>query len=89
MDRWYTFDARHNRPRIGRVVIGRGRDAVDVAMTTHFGLTRLRQMTVWADEIGVDESAPALQQAEQPADPPAVGTGSEVGPRSAEPWATW
>jgi transglutaminase-like putative cysteine protease len=83
--RWYTFDARHNRPRIGRVVIGRGRDAVDVAMTTHFGLTRLRQMTVWADEMGEDEPAPAPQQAERPADRPAVGTGSEVGLRSAEP----
>ena len=35
-------------------MIGRGRDAVDVAMTTHFGLTRLRQMTVWADEIVPD-----------------------------------
>ena len=27
--RWYTFDARHNHPRIGRVVIARGRDAAD------------------------------------------------------------
>ena len=35
--RWYTFDARHNLPRIGRVVIGRGRDAVDVALTTAYG----------------------------------------------------
>ncbi len=50
-DRWYTFDARHNRPRIGRVVIGRGRDAVDVALTTSFGPLRLKQMTVWADEM--------------------------------------
>jgi transglutaminase-like putative cysteine protease len=71
--RWYTFDARHNRPRIGRVVIGRGRDAVDVAMTTHFGLTRLRQMTVWADEMGEDDPAPAPQQ---PGAQSAGGTGS-------------
>jgi len=57
--RWYTFDARHNRPRIGRVVIGRGRDAVDVALTTHFGATRLREMTVWSDEVvEAAESAP-------------------------------
>jgi transglutaminase-like putative cysteine protease len=53
--RWYTFDARHNRPRIGRVVIGRGRDAVDVALSTSFGPVRLNQMTVWADEIHPDE----------------------------------
>lgn len=50
-DRWYTFDARHNRPRIGRVVIGRGRDAVDVALTTSYGLLRLKKMTVWSDEV--------------------------------------
>jgi transglutaminase-like putative cysteine protease len=35
--RWHTFDARNNRPRIGRVVVGRGRDAVDVALITSFG----------------------------------------------------
>jgi transglutaminase-like putative cysteine protease len=35
--RWFTFDARHNRPRIGRVVIARGRDAADVAISTSFG----------------------------------------------------
>ncbi|MGD0981495.1 MAG: transglutaminase family protein [Solirubrobacteraceae bacterium] len=35
--RWHTFDARNNRPRIGRVVVGRGRDAIDVALITSFG----------------------------------------------------
>jgi transglutaminase-like putative cysteine protease len=53
-NRWYAFDARHNVPRIGRVVIGRGRDAVDVALTTSFGLQRLNTMTVWAEEVGPD-----------------------------------
>jgi transglutaminase-like putative cysteine protease len=48
---WYTFDARHNTPRIGRVVIARGRDAVDVAMTTSFGRTTLREFRVWTDEV--------------------------------------
>jgi transglutaminase-like putative cysteine protease len=48
---WYAFDARHNVPRIGRVVIGRGRDAVDVAMTTSYGPQRLAQMMVWAEEV--------------------------------------
>jgi transglutaminase-like putative cysteine protease len=48
--RWYTFDARHNVPRIGRVVIGYGRDAADVALTTSYGALRLAKMTVWADE---------------------------------------
>jgi transglutaminase-like putative cysteine protease len=49
--RWHTFDARHNVPRIGRVVIGYGRDAADVAMTTSYGALRLERMTVWADEV--------------------------------------
>lgn len=50
-DGWYTFDARHNVPRVGRVLIGRGRDAADVAFLTSYGPTRLQQMTVWADEV--------------------------------------
>jgi transglutaminase-like putative cysteine protease len=50
-DSWYTFDARHNVPRVGRVFIGRGRDAVDVAMVTSFGNAVLERMTVWADEV--------------------------------------
>ncbi len=44
--RWYTFDARHNVPRIGRVVMARGRDAVDVAITTSFGPTYLQKFSV-------------------------------------------
>ena len=50
--RWYTFDPRNNEPRIGRVLIGRGRDALDVAMVTTYGSPRLAKMTVWADEVG-------------------------------------
>src|SRR5260370_15916091 len=57
-DRWYPFDARHNVPRIGRVVIGRGRDAVDVAMATQYGSSRLDTMTVWADEVANTEATP-------------------------------
>ncbi len=49
-DRWHTFDPRNNRPRFGRVVIGRGRDAADVAMVTSFGLLTLVDMTVQAEE---------------------------------------
>lgn len=47
---WRTFDARHNKPRAGRVLIAQGRDASDVAFTTTFGSARLTQMKVWADE---------------------------------------
>jgi transglutaminase-like putative cysteine protease len=48
--RWFTFDARHNRPRIGRVVIARGRDAADVAISTSFGPTRLATFKVITEE---------------------------------------
>ncbi|MBX0326423.1 transglutaminase family protein [Oscillochloris sp. ZM17-4] len=48
---WRTFDARHNRPRIGRVVIARGRDAVDTAILTSYGDSQLTGMAVWADEL--------------------------------------
>jgi len=49
--RWWTFDPRNNRARTGRVVIGRGRDAVDVAMVTTYGDARLLGMTVQAEEV--------------------------------------
>jgi transglutaminase-like putative cysteine protease len=48
---WYALDARHDRPRIGRVLMGLGRDAVDVALTTSFGPTTLTGFTVWTDEL--------------------------------------
>jgi transglutaminase-like putative cysteine protease len=50
--RWYTFDARNNVPRIGRVVVGRGRDAVDVALVTSFGPLTLTDFRVRAEALG-------------------------------------
>ena len=49
--RWYTFDARHNQPRIGRILISRGRDAADVAMITSFGPHRLSRFTIITEEL--------------------------------------
>jgi transglutaminase-like putative cysteine protease len=49
--RWWTFDPRNNARRMGRVLIGRGRDALDVAMVTSFGALLLESMVVWADEL--------------------------------------
>jgi transglutaminase-like putative cysteine protease len=49
--RWYTFDARNNVPRIGRVLLARGRDAADVAITTTFGPNKLASFRVWTDEV--------------------------------------
>ena len=48
---WYTFDARHNRPRIGRIVMAKGRDAADVAITTTFGTSRLVGFKVITYEV--------------------------------------
>jgi transglutaminase-like putative cysteine protease len=47
--RWYTFDARHNMPRIGRVLMAHGRDAADVALTTTFGPSTLVGFRVFTD----------------------------------------
>jgi transglutaminase-like putative cysteine protease len=48
---WYTFDARNNTPRIGRVLLARGRDAADVAIATTFGPNHLESFTVITEEI--------------------------------------
>ncbi|MBB3951403.1 transglutaminase-like domain-containing protein [Aureimonas jatrophae] len=48
---WYTFDARHNKPRIGRILMATGRDATDVALSTNFGPANLSHFEVVTDEI--------------------------------------
>ena len=68
-DRWWTFDARFNTPRIGRVPIGRGRDAVDVAMMTTYGSAQFRRMIVWTDP---------LEAAAEAGSPPDAGTSGRV-----------
>jgi len=49
--KWHTFDARHNTPRIGRILMARGRDATDTALTTTFGPARLIGFHVHTDEV--------------------------------------
>lgn len=56
---WYTFDARHNHPRIGRIVMARGRDAADVALSTNFGPTPLVRFTVVTEQVFSD-ATPAV-----------------------------
>jgi transglutaminase-like putative cysteine protease len=71
-ERWWTFDARFNTPRIGRIPIGIGRDAVDVAMVTSYGPALFKQMTVWTDEhdgsdfavAGIDRTSSGISQSE-------------------------
>ena len=56
--RWHTFDARHNEPRVGRVLMTRGRDAVDIAMTTAFGANTLAQFIVLTEEVTGEAPGP-------------------------------
>jgi transglutaminase-like putative cysteine protease len=60
---WYSFDPRNLVPRIGRILMARGRDAADVAITTSFGLNQLYSFKVWTDEIPLErvESANRAQ----------------------------
>ncbi|MBK8181516.1 MAG: transglutaminase family protein [Candidatus Competibacteraceae bacterium] len=55
---WYTFDARHNTPRIGRLLMAYGHDAADVALMTSFGPSRLEKFMVWTDEVGDEALVP-------------------------------
>jgi transglutaminase-like putative cysteine protease len=56
--RWYVFDARHNYPRKGRIVMARGRDATDVALTNTFGPAKLTRFQVYTDEDRLGMIAP-------------------------------
>jgi transglutaminase-like putative cysteine protease len=53
--RWQLFDPRNNVPRIGRILVARGRDACDVAIATTFGPNTLESFTVWTDQIPAAE----------------------------------
>jgi transglutaminase-like putative cysteine protease len=50
-NQWYTFDPRNNVPRIGRILIARGRDAADVPISYTFGPAKLSSFKVWTDQI--------------------------------------
>lgn len=58
---WYTFDPRNNAHRIGRILIARGRDAADVAISTSFGPSTLKHFKVYTDEIIEDISSSAIR----------------------------
>jgi transglutaminase-like putative cysteine protease len=55
---WHVFDPRNNSRRIGRIVIARGRDAGDVAISTAFGAASLCTFRVWTDQLAEDASSP-------------------------------
>ena len=80
--RWFAFDARHNVPRVGRVVVGFGRDAADVALTTSYGALTLDSMQVWAEEVATVPVAPAAETM-APAALPLAASHAAVAGRSA------
>jgi transglutaminase-like putative cysteine protease len=69
--RWYTFDARHNHPRIGRILMARGRDAADVAISTTFGPAQLARFSVVTEEL-IEAVTAASLQPQQDAGPMAL-----------------
>ena len=79
-DRWYTFDARHNVPRVGRILMARGRDATDVAISTSFGPCGLLGFKVVTNEV-LMQHAPANTYSTPP-EPPHHQSESEATARS-------
>jgi transglutaminase-like putative cysteine protease len=70
---WHTFDARHNTPRVGRVLMVLGRDATDVAMLTSFGGYSLTVFRVWTDEVkGIETERDLLDLLEIRPDAPGL-----------------
>ncbi len=61
--RWHTFDPRNNVPRIGRVLLGRGRDATDVPLSNTFGPNTLSSFRVWTDEVASSSDRPGFAAA--------------------------
>lgn len=59
--RWHTFDARHNTPRIGRIVLARGRDATDIPLVHSFGLHTLKNFKVWTEDVTENAIAQGLR----------------------------
>lgn len=57
---WHTFDARNNTPRVGRILMARGRDAADVALATTFGRHVLENFTIWTYEISEEQARAGL-----------------------------
>jgi len=59
--RWYTFDARYNIPRIGRILMVRGMDAADVSMVTSYGPHQMEKFEVWCDEVAAHRTLDDLR----------------------------
>ena len=77
--KWYTFDARYNVPRIGRILMVRGHDAADVAMMTSFGAYELSEFRVWTHELPDEtDDAVLLETLHERPHPQQRGLGGQV-----------
>jgi transglutaminase-like putative cysteine protease len=70
--RWYVFDARHNYPRRGRILMARGRDAADAALTTTFGPVTLSRFDIYTDEDRLGELTPSAAPQTSVLDPAGI-----------------
>jgi transglutaminase-like putative cysteine protease len=77
--KWYDFDARHNEPRIGRILMACGRDAADVALTTSFGRAPLEHFEVWTDEVPEDVRAAGIDAGTDEEDEPLTAAVAAAG----------
>jgi hypothetical protein len=87
------LDARHNFPRLGRILMATGRDAADVAITTSFGTAKLVNFYVESNEIDVDgNKVPLPQHATDSTDPVTAqseaNTPTQTNPRMSSPAQT-
>jgi transglutaminase-like putative cysteine protease len=77
-DQWWTLDARFNRPVVGRIPIGIGRDAVDVAMLTTWGRAKFKGMVVWSDIV--DQAGNAVEHTPGAGTTPVASEGLHLEP---------
>jgi transglutaminase-like putative cysteine protease len=75
---WHTFDARHNKRRIGRILMSTGRDATDTAYTTAHGQSILLRFNIWTDEISAKEVPRAVESAGRGSNGAAANTAHSV-----------
>jgi len=89
--RWYTFDPRNNAsmPRIGRILVVRGRDAADVAMITSFGAHEIKHFEVWTDEVPSDLAPGVLQASLRGSPTPFVAASRYLGAAPAQQGGLW
>lgn len=78
-NRWWAFDARHNTPRIGRILMATGRDAADVAFFTSFGAANLQKFVVVSEEVEETAGTAAAASPERQVPAEAIDQAQRIG----------